>query len=214
MQTVRIAKFSGKVAEQDTHKDWDEKQWLKRHLQGDSRAFALLVQAYRKPIYSYLVRCGISKFDRDDVFQDVFLKIHKAAASYQTNKPLHPWIFTIVANTVRNHLRDQTVRQLPTTPLDLQYDSNTEPADPRLHSGDLAEMHDTVTYLERAIATLPLVQREVLILTTIEGLKQQYVADILEIPVNTIKAHLRRARLALLKAQKASYAAGGRHDRL
>ena len=64
--------------------------------------------AYRRPVYSYLVRSGVADADRDDVFQGIFLKIHTAAGSYDPTRPLAPWLFTIVANSVRNHFRDRS----------------------------------------------------------------------------------------------------------
>jgi len=51
------------------------------------------------------------------------------------------------------------------------------------------------------ILCLPLAQREVLVLTTIQSLQLKDVADILKIPLNTVKTHLRRARLVLIKAR-------------
>ena len=85
--------------------DLEERSWLPRHCNGDQAAFPALLEAYRRPIYSYLVRTGVAQAQRDDLFQSIFLKIHSAAASYQPSRPLAPWLFTIVANSVRNHFR-------------------------------------------------------------------------------------------------------------
>ena len=59
----------------------DERNWLPRHCRGDGQAFAELVNAYQSPVYGYLVRCGVPPAARDDVFQEIFVKIHLAAAS-------------------------------------------------------------------------------------------------------------------------------------
>ena len=85
---------------------------LRRHREGDPEAFAALVADYRRPVYSYLIRCGVAEADRDDVFQGVFFKIHRAVEQYRPELPSHPWIFTIVANEVRSYLRRRRVRQL------------------------------------------------------------------------------------------------------
>ena len=90
----------------------DERELLLRHRDGDPSAFPRLVARYRAPVYSYLVRCGVRESDRDDVFQDIFIKVHRAAAQFQSERPLHPWLFTIVANTVRTHHRKQRVKEL------------------------------------------------------------------------------------------------------
>ncbi len=51
--------------------DLDERAWLARHCRGDSTAFPALLEAYRRPVYGYLVRCGVAAADRDDLFQSV-----------------------------------------------------------------------------------------------------------------------------------------------
>ncbi len=80
---------------------------LVAHREGDRDAFSQLVERYRRPVFGYLVRCGIAEADRDDLFQEIFIKIHQRAGQYDTERPLHPWLFTVVANTVRTYLRKQ-----------------------------------------------------------------------------------------------------------
>jgi len=72
--------------------------------------------------------------------------------------------------------------------------------DPSPDGEALASAQETAAWLERAIQALPLPQREVLILTAVEGLPLNDVASILEIPLNTVKTHLRRARLRLMES--------------
>ncbi len=173
----------------------DERGWLPRHCHGDRQAFRELLNAYRTSVYSYLVRAGVETAARDDLFQEIFLKVHMAASIYQPRRPLRPWIFTIVANTVRNHLRDRNAHQTVSMTSNLE-----ELADPQPTADGLLEVRQLVGWLEHAIAALPLRQREVLVMTTIEGLRQQEVAEALHLPVNSVKTYLRRARLTLVKA--------------
>jgi RNA polymerase sigma-70 factor (ECF subfamily) len=172
----------------------DEGQLLIRHLEGEPEAFARLVESYRAPVYSYLVRCGVADEDRDDLFQEIFIRIHRAADQYRVDRPLHPWLFTIVANATRNYHRHNRVREIVFT--------DNPGADRRDSAPDgeqLVGAKQTREWLERQIRKLPLIQREVLILTCIERLPQKQVAEVLEIPVNTLKTHLRRARLVLME---------------
>jgi RNA polymerase sigma-70 factor (ECF subfamily) len=175
--------------------DLEERTWLTRHCRGEASAFPVLLEAYRRPVYGYLVRSGVAAADRDDIFQNIFLKIHAAAETYDPARPLAPWLFTIVANTVRNHFRAQAVA-ITTVPRDDPLDP-FDPRDPNPGPEHIAEARETVAWLEEALLALPQVQREVLLLITIVGLRQQDVADSLSLPLNTVKTHLRRARLAL-----------------
>jgi RNA polymerase sigma-70 factor (ECF subfamily) len=172
----------------------DERQLLLSHLQGEPEAFGQLVAEYRAPVYSYLVRSGVAEAERDDLFQEIFIRIHRAAPRYQPDRPLHPWLFTIVANAVRNHRRQRRVREL------VHGDPPAhDVADEAADGEELAQARQTRAWLEQQIRKLPRKEREVLILSCIEGLPQKQVASILRLPINTLKTHLRRARLTLAK---------------
>ena len=148
-----------------------------------------------------MVRSGVAEADRDDIFQSIFLKIHAAAESYDPTRPLGPWLFTIVANTVRNHFRAQAVPLTQAVPITMVPRDDPraplDPPDPNPGPEHIAEARETIAWLEEALLALPLAQREVLLLITIVGLRQQDVANSLNLPLNTVKTHLRRARLAL-----------------
>lgn len=173
----------------------EEAGLLLRHLEGDEEAFAELVARYRAPVFSYLVRCGVAPDDRDDLFQDIFIRVHRAAATYDVGRPLHPWLFTIVANTVRNHLRRQRVRSLVGS-----VEESVEPTAGDPGAERVAEARQTMAWLEGQIGRLPLARREVLILASVENLPLQQIAGVLGLPLGTVKTHLRRARLALAEA--------------
>jgi len=170
----------------------DLREPLVRHREGDPEAFAALVADYRRPVYSYLIRCGIAEADRDDLFQSVFLRIHRAAAQYRSDLPSHPWIFTIVANEVRSHIRRRRVRELV-----FAAPAEHEPTDPAPDGERTVQARETVLWLEEEVRRLPLPQREVLILASLEGRPLEEVAQVLGLPLNTVKTHLRRTRLLL-----------------
>ena len=174
-----------------------------RHAGGDESAFPALLAAYRRPVYSYLARCGVRPADRDDVFQSVFLRLHRACGQYQPSRPAHPWIFTIVANEVRTHLRRRRVRELI-----LAAPAAAEPADVGPDGLRAAEARETVAWLEQELPRLPLAQREVLVLVGVQGRPLQEVAEVLGRPLNTVKTHLRRARLSLAEKLAQRHAAG------
>jgi RNA polymerase sigma-70 factor (ECF subfamily) len=174
-------------------REQDDGRWLRLHAAGDAGAFARLLEAFRAPVYGFLVRSGVGADNRDDLFQEVFLKVHAAADRYDPARPLAPWIFTIAANIVRSHFRRRDAR--PGLVLD---DGGALPSgepDPER----AASARQTVEWLEVALTELPRAQREVILLAAVQGLAQDEVARALGMPVNTVKTHLRRARLALAR---------------
>ena len=170
----------------------DERQLLPRHRRGDPEAFRELISAYRAPVYGYLVRCSVPLDVRDDIFQDIFFKVHVAATTYQPDRPLKPWIFTIVANTVRSFFRKRRVEALV-------YPEKV-PSHVNSDSLERTQARETAAWLVQVISRLPLVQREVVTLSCIERCSIKEVANILDLPLGTAKTHLHRARLALTRA--------------
>ena len=174
--------------------DLEERNWLPRHRRGDAQAFPALLAAYRRPLYAYLVRAGVAEADRDDLFQTIFLRVHRAAGDYQPTRPLAPWLFTIAANTVRNHFRDTAGAEVASIEgyADALADSAPDPE-------RAAAARLTLEWLEAAIQALPAIRRHVLLLICLVGLSQAEVAAALGLPVNSVKTHLRRARLRLAR---------------
>ena len=167
----------------------DDIALIERHQRGDFQAFRELFAALRGPVYGYLVRCRVA--DPDDLAQEIFLKVHRNLARFRPERPIKAWVFAIACNAVRSHFR----RFRP-----LLSELSEHAASPTAGADAHAEAQETAVALEQAIAQLPLAAREVLILTCIEQLEQDDVATALGIPVNTVKTHLRRARLKLAAA--------------
>lgn len=208
--------------------DLSERNWLPRHHRGDPDAFGELLAAYRTLVMTLLFRYGVETAHRDDLFQEVFLKVHRAAGRYRPSEPLRPWLVSIVLNTVRNHRRASgrsrhAMNQWQAQLGDPEHDGPVPGADARVADAatttpgpdDEMDHAATVNWLERQITALPDPQRDVLVLSTVKGLRMKEIARLLRIPENTVKTHLRRARLALAErlAERDAPAAAAGGDR-
>lgn len=168
---------------------------LSRYVEGDQSAFAELMKTYSTPIYSYLYRCGVPRAERDDLFQEIFCKVHRAAPTFDANRPLRPWLFTITINTVRNHFKRERREKV------VQFPTYTEiEVDAREDQHASLEAREVARWLEDQLDQLPEPQRQILLLCRVEQLPQKEVAEILDLPVNTVKTHLHRARLHIARA--------------
>ena len=184
--------------------DLNERNWLPRYCRGDELAFDELLLAYRNFVNNFLFRYGIESRHRDDLFQDIFLKILQAAPSYRPSEPLRPWLVSIVLNSVRNFRRDSGRRRYAMTRLKsvtaIPGSETTAPQQQGPAPDEQLDQQSTVTWLEHRITTLPELQREVLVLSTLKGLRMKDIAMVMALPENTVKTHLRRARLALAES--------------
>ncbi len=170
----------------------DDPVLLRRHLDGDERAFPILIQRHGGLVYGLLGRCGLRPQERDDVFQEVWLRVHRAAHRHDPSRPLRPWLATVALNTARTHLArgrsPEVAREIPERP------------SPGASPGGLTEGRELADWLRAELDALPEPQRVVVHLSCVVGLAQADVANALDLPVNTVKTHLRRGRLALAHA--------------
>ncbi len=147
---------------------------------------------FQREVYSFLYRYGVPRHACDDMFQDIFLRVHRNSHLYDPAQPLAPWLFTIVANRTRDYFRKQR-----------HVDRLISTADDRLHPPTAHEESvalETARWLEQKILELPSDQRELVLLCNVKGLCQKDVAVILGLPVNTVKTQIRRARLDLARS--------------
>ncbi len=177
-----------------------------RHRRGDRAAFPALVGEFRARVFGYLTRCGVAPADRDDLFQEVFLRIHRAGSSTSgggdeaqegPSGALAPWIMTITVNVVRSHFRKASVRSV--VALHASADEGVASSDRGPESALAAKQ--TASWLEAAMLKLPLEQREALVLCAVDGLELADAADALGVPVDTVKTRVRRARIALAEGR-------------
>jgi RNA polymerase sigma-70 factor (ECF subfamily) len=179
---------------------------------GELHAFTLLVRKYQDRVYNTCWRvCGHSE-DARDLTQEAFLKAFESIASFQGKSAFFTWIFRVAVNLSISHQRKRRVRL--TMSLDQPFgtdgtarsgDMATTMPDSRLPEPaaafDASETHQQVA---DALTRLEADQRAVLILRDVEGLDYQAIADVLEMPVGTVKSRIYRGRTALrtlLKSQ-------------
>lgn len=124
----------------------------------------------------------------DDLVQDCLARALGKLHLWQEGTDLRAWLFTILHNQYVNQVR-RAVREGAVVGL-----SETEPMLTRApHQGQRLELRD----LERAIAKLPEEQRSVILLVGLEGMRYEEVAEILDVPVGTVRSRLSRGREAL-----------------
>ncbi|GAB4291765.1 MAG: RNA polymerase sigma factor [Thiohalomonadaceae bacterium] len=137
----------------------------------------------------------------DDLVQETMLQAMKSAASLRSFEAMDSWLFSILTNCWRGHLRSRRDLQ-EFDENDFQSDSSPEATNQQMQ---------TVHRVRNAVAQLPQGQREVVTLVDLEGFSYAEVAEILTIPIGTVMSRLCRARQAL-KEKLIDAAADGRQQ--
>jgi len=164
-------------------------------------AFATLVDRYKNRLQNVIYRY-VRDFQRaEDLAQEAFVRVYLHRERYRKTGKFSTWIFTIAVNLAKNEIR-RKVRLKNVLSIEhlreLLGTSETPIPDERQAPTDRdVERDQTSEVVARAIARLPDVYREALILRDIEGLAYEEIADILEIPGGTVRSRINRARLML-----------------
>lgn len=154
---------------------------------GERAAFDALIARFQLPLWRYARNLTGSDAAADDASQEVWLRVLRAIARLRDGARLRSWLFGIAHRVLMDRLREQYA-QPPVTDIDID-EQAAEAADDSIES-DLAAM---LGELER----MPLTEREVLTLFYLRELSLDEVAQVLAIPVGTVKSRLFRARKLL-----------------
>ncbi len=178
--------------------DLPDEQLIQRYQRGDMESFQTLMRRYRNELFHFLVRFTGDRAAAEDVFQETFLQIHLSANTFDPERRFKPWLFTIAANKARDYLRK--VARRSAAPLSAPVGGGDETqtfAD--LMEADLplpgegmqeAELQEKV---QHAVAELPDHLREILLLAYFQQFSYAQIAEILNIPLGTVKSRLHTA---------------------
>lgn len=175
----------------------DEQQLIARAKEGDLPAFNQLVLTYQSVSYNVAYRIVGDQESAADVTQDAFLKAYKALGSFRGTS-FKPWLLRIVTNTCYDYLRAS--KRKPTTNLDdllVSPEHSWRLHDPGEKPEEHAERTELSQLLQWAINQLPPDQRTVVVLSDIQGLAYDEIADVMDISLGTVKSRLSRARAKL-----------------
>ena len=183
---------------------------LDSYANGEESAFREIVSRYKNGLYAFL-RLFLNRHELvEDVFQETFLQLFTSRESFDRNRPLRPWLFTIAANKAKDALRKwQRTNAIPIGTMgdsdDLSFDDvlNTVTSDKTMPYEEL-QKSETAFRVRQIIADMPENLREILILAYFNRFSYKQMAEILCIPIGTVKSRLHTAVGRFAKEWKAS----------
>jgi len=178
----------------------DEKLLLSYRSKPDDRVFEELVHRYEKELYGYLRHYLGDAEMAADVFQQTFLQVHLKCDQFEPGRKVRPWLYTVATNQAIDCQRRNRRHRMSS--LDRATRNSSEEENGTLgellgvaggspaENVELAEQHET---LRRAVDALPSLCREVVMLVYFQGLKYREAAQVLSLPVGTVKSRLHTA---------------------
>lgn len=147
---------------------------------GEREAFEELYGRYAKPIYNFFRRTAADAGAADDLLQTTFLKLHVARGHYRPAGSFRSWIFTVARNVLRDDARQRGRARV----------AKTDEFDERLSTDPASQVRpnaEVEVIVAEALATLPLTQREVIVLNRYHGMSYGEIGELLGISANAVK---------------------------
>jgi len=194
---------------QKTRKPTDA-ELLERYRQGEESAFREIVDRYKNSLYAFLRRFLNHQELVEDVFQETFLQLYTSRDAFDADRPLRPWLFTIAANKAKDALRKG--QRHNAVSLGVIADSGEATVDDIVNllqsnkttPDEEFDRDETARRVHEIISQMPEHLRAILILAYFEQFSYKQMADILSIPIGTVKSRLHTAVVYFAKKWKAS----------
>ena len=178
---------------------------IRRCMKGDSGAWAELVRAHHRRVYSLCYRFTGNATDAEDLTQDVFLKIYSNLTSFDSARgSLQVWITTMTRNLLVDNFR-RTRNQRATSSLDEGWESSEELAPVERLSSKAPSPHESAAQKElarmvqEALTRVSPDLREAVILRDLQDMDYREIAQVLGIPEGTVKSRISRGRAELAR---------------
>ena len=184
--------------------------------EGDSHAFAQLVEKYKQPVMNMVYRMLRDATEAEDVAQNVFIQVHKSAHRYRIASKFSTWLFTITRNLCLNELRRRSRHPAdsiessfpsddPQPSLQLEDKKNFSPPDNVLHS----ELEEKIN---ECVNELPEQQKIAIILCRQDEMSYEEMAKVLDCSLSATKSLIHRARETLKQKLKPYLKTGSWED--
>lgn len=176
----------------------EDKDILEGLLQGDKASFKQFYDRYSGKIFNTALGFVKNEQDAEEIVQDVFVKIYQSAAAFKGDSSLNTWVYRITVNKSLDFLRAKKSKKRFAFLTSIQ-----EPESPDLpdfvHPGVLLEKQEDARFLFKVIDTLPDKQKTAFILSFVEGLPRQEVANVMEMSLKAVESLLQRSKQNLRK---------------
>jgi len=192
--------------EQWTAAGQHERQLVESARRGDHRAFEALVLKYQDRIFRLVQRLVSGADVADDLAQEVFIRAYRSIGEFKGESSLYTWLYKIALNLCRNYYRTKGRRPAHE---ELEEASGAVALEsPGGSPEDEVFRREFWEQLRRGLDELPADQREAVVFCDLEGMSYEEMAEVLGVPIGTVRSRIFRGRRALQRKLGAFHAPG------
>jgi len=159
---------------------------MKRIQKDDMVSFNVLVNRYKNRLHNVLVRMLDSSEQAEDILQETFIRVHLHRMSFDFRFAVSTWVYTIALNLARNELR----RRKRVSFVDISDFSNRlEAPEERIDNSSKIK-----AVIDKAVQKLPQKYRQAFVLRDLDNMSYEEIAQVLSVPLGTVKSRVNRAR--------------------
>lgn len=171
---------------------------MERVKQGDQQAFRTIVESHQSAIFNLCMQYLNDRQDAEEIAQDVFLKLYKAADSYEPRAKLSTFLYRIAVNLSLNRIRDRRRKRLVSLDIltrrpDISAGESPDQPDKQM------EQEESAAIVRKAIDALPANQRTAVLLNRYHGMSYEEIAAVMKCSVSAVESRLFRAKQNLKK---------------
>jgi len=187
---------------------------IKKILAGNLHEFRILVRKYKKLVYHIVVRFVSNRADQEELGQEIFIKIYENLSSFQFKSKLSTWIGKIAYHACLNYLRKKKPIFYENGKINKKHEYDVknsglmgidEMPSPTVLPDDIAQHDQISSFLQKEINRLPVQYRQVISLYHLNDINLKEIAEIMDLPIGTVKSYIFRARRLLKDRLLAKY---------
>jgi RNA polymerase sigma-70 factor (ECF subfamily) len=177
-----------------------DSELVKQCLAGDHGAWETIVRQYNQRIYNLAYRFT-GRFDEaEDLTQEIFLKVYRTLSSYRAESgALVTWIIRVGRNHIIDHYRKYKTERTHTDSLEVEYEKAEENPARYANPAQALEQRELSERVHQALLRVSEDLREAVILRDLEEFTYEEIADMLRLPLGTVKSRINRGRVELAR---------------
>lgn len=178
----------------------EDQRLVQRVRDGDFSAMDELVQRHYRSVFNLAFRLSGNYDDAQDIVSEAFIRVHNALPNFRGDANFTTWLYRIVKNVFLDERKKQRIRTHSSLEemLDLEDSAvSRQVEDPAPGPAWVVERGERADTIQKAVACLPEAQRVMIALYHFQHRSYEEIAEIMGLPIGTVKSRLNRARLAL-----------------